>query len=978
MRYLFLYLFIVAVSSSKGQKLPFQNYGVDKGLIQSQVLSITQDKQRHLWIGTFSGIDRFDGTTFRHYTKRDGINSAIPTALFTAADGKIWLGTFLGVSCFDGNRFVNYPADQKSENSFFQNFAQDKSGKIYVFSQADGLFMFQNNKFSRIKLPYSGATPVALSAGVAGQVLVYFKTGEVYSVENASWKLLNRINNPDANEWVVIGTEYNNIQFHVSSKGFLLKVSGGNILQRQKINAQTITSICSGKDGNIWIGTDKGVLLFDSGNLELKASYNASAGLTDNVVRTIFKDADDNIWIGSDGDGLYRYSGSLFTRFDKSTGLPGNIIMGLIKDRAGNPYLATKEGDLVKYDIKEQKIKHTGYAEVSKSGINCIEIDSASNIFIGTIDNRLLKYDGKKFSEILLDKGRSSGVNTIAAFGNKLWIATSSGCYFLENNNLGKVPGLNEMVIGLLPLNDTVILMSGIKGAYEYHLNGPLRKIKKFENTDILGFYSYRQYILIGTIDEGLLCWNRTSDKVDTCDISDGLADNMIFSIYKDPENSLWIGSGTGLQRVLYDDANGRFKVRKFTNADGYESVETSMNTITADGLGQVWIGTTKGAFRYNASTTVAATAAPYIVIQAVSSENAVEKTNLENTTPWNNLDASMVLSYQHNSITFGFKGISFKDPASVTYSYQLVGADPEFSAPVSQNSVLYKNLKPGNYTFRVKAFNGEGIPSANIAEYRFTVSTAFYQTVYFRIAAIALLILSGVLLQIFISKMKQQRFRKIELLRIKEQEIIREKTSEDFHDELGNKLTRISLLTDILQKKLELNEDGKEAIVHKIRENVTALYSGTKDIIWSLSPGSDSLKEILNRILVLGNELLNESGIEFSFSGIQDISENITLSMDYSRNLVMIYKELLNNTVKHAGAGKVSIQVSVADPGDVTIEMADNGAGFNPTEVKRGNGLNNISRRAERINATLTIQSGEGKGSLFVLKFRIPPKGVR
>ena len=141
---------------------------------------------------------------------------------------------FLGVSCFDGNRFVNYPADQKSENSFFQNFAQDKSGKIYVFSQADGLFMFQNNKFSRIKLPFSGATLVALSAGVAGQILVYFKTGEVYSVENASWKLLNKINNPDANEWVVIGTGYNNIQFHVSSKGFLLKVSGGNILQRQK------------------------------------------------------------------------------------------------------------------------------------------------------------------------------------------------------------------------------------------------------------------------------------------------------------------------------------------------------------------------------------------------------------------------------------------------------------------------------------------------------------------------------------------------------------------------------------------------------------------------------------------------------------------------------------------------------------------------------------------------------------------------
>lgn len=977
LRHLLLYLFTVIVFSLQAQRLSFQNYGVDKGLIQSQVLSITQDQQRHLWVGTFSGIDRFDGTTFRHYTKRDGINSAIPTCLFTAADGKIWLGTFIGISCFDGHGFVNYPVEQKSQNSFFQNFAQDKTGGLYVFGQPDGLFMFQHNKFSRIKLPFSAAIPTALFKNDKAEVLVHFKTGEVYRLENAAWTLLYRIKGLDPEEPVIIGTRFNNMDFYISNKGNLVKVLEGNVIRKEKINAQIITSICADKEGNIWTGTDKGVLVFGSANLEFKASYNASSGLTDNAVKAIFKDVDDNIWIGTDGDGLYRYSGNLFTSFDKSTGLPGNIIMGFAKDSSGNLYMATKEGSLVKYHTKEKKFEPTGFEAISKTGINCIETDAGANVFIGTMDNRLLKFDGKKFSELLIDPDRKISINTILSSGNKLWIATSSGCYFLEGNKLNKVPGLNEIIIGLLPLGDTSILLSGIKGAYEYRLNGQLRRIKKFDNTDILCFYKYGQHILIGTIDEGFLCWNPADNKVDTCDIGDGLCDNMIFSIYNDSRNNLWVGSGTGLQKVNYEEMTGRFKVRKFTKTDGYESVETSMNTIIEDGSGKIWIGTTKGAFQYNSEVRSATASAPYIVIQSVNPGQETGNKTSVNIPAWNISKDPLILSYQDNSISFLFKGISFKDPASVTYSYQLVGADTGFSMPVNQNSVLYKNLKPGNYTFRVKAFNGEGIPSVNMAEYHFSVATPFYKTVYFSIAVVLMLILSGVLLQSVITRIQQKRARKIELLRLKEQEIIREKTSEDFHDELGNKLTRISLLTDILQKKLQLNEDGKEMIVDKIRENVTALYSGTKDIIWSLSPGSDNLREILTRIAVMGNELLSESGTEFTFSGIDAITENITLSMDYSRNLVMIYKELLNNTAKHANAGKVGIQVNISATHDVIIEMTDNGTGFNPAEVKRGNGLNNISRRAERINAELTIQSQEGKGSLFILKFRIPPKGL-
>lgn len=204
-----------------------------------------------------------------------------------------------------------------------------------------------------------------------------------------------------------------------------------------------------------------------------------------------------------------------------------------------------------------------------------------------------------------------------------------------------------------------------------------------------------------------------------------------------------------------------------------------------------------------------------------------------------------------------------------------------------------------------------------------------------------------------------------------KEQQKIREQTAEDFHDELGNKLTRIAVLADVLQNKTDPADAEKRNIIEQIRSNALGLYTGTKEIIWSLAKESDNLKDILVTIRQTGVELFSNTNVEFTFSGLENIDDNITISTGYNRHVIMIFKELLSNSMRHAHATQVMIDCKKEAEGTVVISFIDNGRGFDKN-TSNGNGLNNIRRRAEKINGIFTIDSAQYLGTTCSLIFNI------
>ncbi len=218
----------------------------------------------------------------------------------------------------------------------------------------------------------------------------------------------------------------------------------------------------------------------------------------------------------------------------------------------------------------------------------------------------------------------------------------------------------------------------------------------------------------------------------------------------------------------------------------------------------------------------------------------------------------------------------------------------------------------------------------------------------------------------------KLQAVRIVDQIKREEKQKIRQQTAEDFHDDLGNKLTRITVLSDILTAKLNGNEAEQRKLVGQIKQNAEALYNGTKDILWALDPKSDNLHEILTHIRLFGIEFFHDTPIAFDADEIDESFNRIKLPLEYCRNMTMIFKELLNNILKHSDASQVHLTVSTVKNSEMGILLTDNGRGFNIDAVTMGHGIKNIKSRAARIGGEVTIQSDEKTGTTVILKLKL------
>lgn len=351
------------------------------------------------------------------------------------------------------------------------------------------------------------------------------------------------------------------------------------------------------------MASSKGIIVLDGGDLSFKKEINARNGLSDNMIHTIYKDADNNFWIGSDGDGLFKYCEGPFVKYDKNTGLAGNIVMGFSKTKEGSILLGTREGGLQQYDRQTKTFHRIDYARHSSYGINCMGSDGRGTIYIGTTDNRLLQINAGRVAEIPLEKKYRPGIYTIKPYGNRVLVHTTMGGYWIDGVTATKFEGTTGLV-NSIELDDDAILLAGDNGMYRYS-----RRKHDFKKLYIQGiddditiscFERTGNYIVIGSFGDGLFFWDPVANKVLPCSRDNGLKDNNVFTLMKDSGGKLWVGTSSGMQWVRLNDNLKSFDVKQFNISDGYEPSETNLNAILEDGEQNVWIGTTKGAFIYN------------------------------------------------------------------------------------------------------------------------------------------------------------------------------------------------------------------------------------------------------------------------------------------------------------------------------------------------------------------------------------------
>ncbi len=962
---------------SFAQRYPFHNLNVDDGLMQSQATCLAQDKIGNLWIGTLGGLSRYDGRNFTNYTVKNGMLNNTVWSVAVDSQGYIWAGGPAGISRFDGKKFIHYSRPQQTTRTISAQQIQIAGDTTWWRVQGE-VYFITKGKIKYFAVPGLGETVSSILAEKGGIWVANDRV--IYHYANSKWDTAKfQIDSEQKAPFVYRIFKDRDKTIWLTTSGGLYKLEDGNKFMPYLINGQPLTypmlrsSITQDKEGALWLGTNSGVLKIADGKVQ---SYNKRNGLSDNTFFDLLTDAEGNVWMASDGQGIFRFSGSQFTVLDETMGLPSAQIMALASNKRDSFFLGTYDAGL--FVFVDGKVNALPFPSNPVPGITSLCHTRNGKLWIGTRGRGLWSYSNDIFKQFEAPD-RNFPSNLIQSLyedpERRLWIGFSNGVMLFQHDSFKTVSNKNLPVTAFLDIGTDKVLMA-TEGGIQQYLAG---EVTDFKTNTIADSSSVNCFVLkgedlwIGSSENGIIRYNMVTGKSLVINKNNGLRSDFIYNIIADNDGNIWAGTGFGIHKITVN-AHAEPMVAFYGKAQGITGMESNINSVIKQPDGGLWFGTTNGAIHYQPHTDIVSLAPTSIVLQSVKlgGESTIDRNYYDSTDSWYGIPYDLRLPFKKNNITFAFQAITLSGSQEVLYRYRMDGLEAPWSDWSATNSVTYSALPPGKYIFRVQC-SGRDEEHMPELTYSFEIITPFQKTNWFRFSVLIACILVGILLQYIVNSRKQRRERLLEKLRIEEQGKIRVRTAEDFHDEIGNKLTRINVLTSVLKSKAALTPETTR-ILGQIEDNTAQLYSGTRDILWSLKPSNDNLYEILHRIRDFGGELVQDTEVNFTFTGTDEKWRSFRLPMDMSRNLIMIFKEALNNTLKYSLAKNITLDVTLKNRNVLQLVLKDDGIGFDMHTVKKGNGINNMNTRAGRLNGKLYIDSRPGKGTITNLTFKIPP----
>lgn len=994
-----LLLFSSFALSTRAQRLPFFNLSIESGLAQSQATCLAQDKLGRLWIGTLGGLSCYDGASFTTYSARDGLPSGTVMSLAAHPDGSVWAGTTRGLVRFNGRHFssIRFPKISEAPPAV-PRLVVDGGGRAWCLS---GGKVFRIVRDSAQALQTSKAPITALAVARNGAVLFGSGTAGIFRIEKGEVprRIATGLSEPAPFIQRIFESASGEILL-LATKG-LLRVDQGIpipfLVAGKPLPAYFFTSATQAPDGSLWLGTRSGALRITDTSVRVLRRRD---GLSDNLIYEALTDREGHLWLASDGQGLFRFSGSAFETVDESAGLPSAQVMAIAANKKGTLFFGTYDAGLFSYYAG--KVSAVSFPDEMIPSITALAVALDSTLWIGTRGAGLWTLKGRRLQQSLIDGGPSPqgavGALFIHPQTGELYASLEAKASVLRAGRFETITGVGAMVQDFLALGTDSLLLATVGGLKLLH-SGKVALFKTGGPADsaVPQCITRRGHELwIGTADKGVLCFDTRTRQTTAIDRADGLRSDFVYNLVVDRDGAVWAGTGNGIHRIRLryttlrsEKENGdghkvqgtlrrvEPMVQYFGKSYGVTGMESNQRASLMMPDGSLWFGTTAGAVHYKpgagdgVSGQIVHRAPVSLALQnvQVAGTDSFPASLYDNREPVYGVPTGLRIPWSKRSMTVRFHAVSLGGPEEMLYRYRLDDASL-WSAWSPEATVTFSALPPGRHVLEVEC-STDGRQARRALRYPFVVETPFHRTPLFYVLIGAVCIGAGVGLQALAARRRRAHDRELEELRREEQAKVRQRTAEDFHDEVGNTITRMTVLTSVLQSKVK--EPEAVRIIEQIRENAGRLYSGTRDILWSLKPGADNLWEILHRIRDFGQDLFGDTDVQFVFSGSDERWRAHRLSLDWSRNLTMIFKEALNNALKYAGASRVELSAVLAEDNLLTIRLRDNGKGFDTTERRGGHGLQNMRTRAGRLGGIMEVKSEPGAGTELTLRFKIP-----
>lgn len=420
-----------------------------------------------------------------------------------------------------------------------------------------------------------------------------------------------------------------------------------------------------------------------------------------------------------------------------------------------------------------------------------------------------------------------------------------------------------------------------------------------------------------------------------------GLKDLSVLHMTSDKHGGLWVVNNGLLYLNPYDNS---FMLTDERN--GLLANISGDNKIMVDRYGNVFCAGQVGVNWLNEIEKYSQSSVSNLIIERVS----INGQPVLDWNPYYKRETPRAVKYNRNNITFGYTAICFEDYSQVRYRYKLEGLENDWNSPTTILEARYTNLKPGKYRFIVDvSYKGVWLGYNKSVEFR--VKQAFWRTWWFISLASIAIIAIGYLLHLNRKRHKEKQLQ------------IRTKIASDLHDDIGSTLSSISIMSDLLQSRLDDSPNAEE-MLSKIGKNAKNMLESMDDIIWSVNPQNDSFYNIIVRIREYAIPLLEPLDVKLSII-VPDNVTSLKISMDMRRNLFLIAKEAVNNMAKYSECSEAKIEFSFSHS-VLKMKIKDNGKGFDTSRENTRNGLRNMKYRGEKVGGKVIVQSHIGQGTVI------------
>ncbi len=788
-----------------------------EGLPSNSITDILQDSKGYIWVATFNGLVRFDGINFEIIKANDksGFTGNLNTVLLESSDGSIWIGTNGdGLAKYKDGKFRLFTVKNGLSGNSIKTLYEDKEGKIWV-GTTNGLSIISGN----------------------GEIIGDLR-GTVISdsIENIYCDRNDKI-------WISL------------SKGGVLKLTNGKFYSEKRfkgVKNYVILSMLVLNNNEVWFGTrENGLFIYRSGKM-ISKKFNFKIG----TINKIKYGSKGCIWISSDS-GLLRYYKNKFNVFSSKNGLNDNLVTDTLEDKEGNIWIATIRGGLGK--LSDNKFNIIDSSEgLIYDRVNTVYEDGRGLFWIGT-DQGLSIYNGRSFIENPMVK-KLKGVrirHIMQDSKGKMWISTYS--------DLGVVTYMNGVVVkysredGLTGNRCRITLEDSYKNIWigtgnglNLLKNGKIIHIKKgsngiADNYILSVFEDSKKNIWITTNGGGVSVIK--GEKIKNFSTADGLSSNVVFRVYEDSEGVLWFTTGYGISRYdgvsfvnfreeqgipgravfhIIEDKFGKFwinsnlgvfyikkkelndflskrisKVRAeiYNDLDGLPDSPTPLGWVCKDRGENIWFPTLKGVAVIDTVNIPLNKNPPPIFMEKVFIDGKEYRIS----------DISS-LNPDYKRITFKYTALSYVIPHKVQYLYKLEGFDVGWSQLTTKREISYTRLPRGEYTFKVKAVNNDGIWSKKEADFSFVQNPEFYQTLWFFL--LVFFVFGGLIALILGLRIRNLRVRKKELEALVSERTRELETTDRIVANVNKEIDFEKLLNVLLKQTLKLFPQADKGLI--------------------------------------------------------------------------------------------------------------------------------------------------------------------